>query len=46
MRASTRREHRRLLLAFALTYFDGEVRVRDLDRVALQHFVDWLITRP
>ena len=40
LRANTRREYRRLLLAFALTYFDDEVRVRDLDRVALQNFVD------
>jgi hypothetical protein len=30
----------------ALTYFDREVRVRDLDRAAVQHFVDWLATRP
>ena len=27
-------------------YFDREVRVRELDRVALQRFVDWLPTRP
>jgi integrase len=46
LRASTRREYRRLLLAFALTYFDRDVRVRDLDRVAVQHFVDWLTNRP
>jgi len=26
--------------------FDREVRVRDLDRGAVQHFVDWLTTRP
>jgi integrase len=44
--ANTRREYRRLLVNFALTYFDGEVRVRDLDRAAVQHFVDWLTTRP
>lgn len=46
LRADTRREYRRLLLAFALTYFDRDVRVRDLDRVAAQHFVDWLTNRP
>jgi integrase len=42
----TRRKYRRLLISFALTYFDREVRVRDLDRVAVQQFVDWLATRP
>lgn len=46
VRASTRREYRRLLVNFALTYFDREVRVRDLDRATVQHFVDWLTTRP
>jgi integrase len=46
VRISTRREYRRLLVNFALTYFDREVRVRDLDRAALQQFVDWLVTRP
>ena len=46
MRANTRREYRRLLVNFALTYFDREVRVRDLDRAAVQQFVDWLTTRP
>ena len=46
VRSSTRREYRRLLVNFALTYFDREVRVRELDRVAVQRFVDWLTTRP
>jgi integrase len=46
VRVSTRREYRRLLVNFALTYFDRGVRVRDLDRAAVQHFVDWLATRP
>jgi hypothetical protein len=32
VRATTRREYRRLLVNFALTYFDRQVRVRDLDR--------------
>ena len=30
VRANTRREYRRLLVNFALTYFDREVRVREL----------------
>lgn len=46
VRANTRREYRRLLVNFALTYFDREVRVRDLDRAAVQHLVDWLTARP
>jgi integrase len=46
VRANTRREYRRLLVNFALTYFDREVRVRDLDRAAVQHFVDWLTMQP
>jgi integrase len=46
VRISTRREYRRLLVNFALTYFDREVRVRELDRTAAQQFVDWLTTRP
>lgn len=45
VRESARREYCRLL-NFALTYFDREVRVRDLDRAAVQHFVDWLTTQP
>jgi integrase len=46
VRENTRREYRRLLVNFALSYFDREVRVRDLDRPAVQQFVDWLTTRP
>jgi integrase len=46
VRANTRREYRRLLATFALSYFDREVRVRELDRPAVQRFVDWLTTRP
>jgi integrase len=46
VRASTRREYRRLLETFALCYFGGEVRVSDLDRAAVQGFVDWLTSRP
>jgi hypothetical protein len=41
VRANTRREYRRLLVTFALTHFEREVRVRDLDRAAVQRFVDW-----
>jgi hypothetical protein len=44
VRATTRGEYRRLLVNFALTYIDREVRVREL--AAVQHFVDWLTTRP
>jgi hypothetical protein len=32
VRANTRREYRRLLVNYALRYFDRELRVRDLDR--------------
>jgi integrase len=46
VRTNTRREYRRLLVNFALTYFDREVRVRDLDRAAVQRFVDWLTMQP
>jgi len=48
VRDNTRREYRRLLVSFALTYFDREirVRVRDLDSAAVQQFVDWVTARP
>jgi hypothetical protein len=46
VRANTRREYRRLLVTFALTYFDREVRVGEMDRAGVQQFVDWLTTRP
>jgi hypothetical protein len=46
VRANTRREYRRLLVNYALRYFDREVPVRDLDRAALQHFLDWLTLQP
>ena len=46
MRPNTRREHRRLLVNFALTHVDREALIRDLDRAAVQHFVDWLTRRP
>jgi integrase-like protein len=45
LRDNTRREYGRLLVTFALTYFDRELGVRDMDRVAVQHFVDWLTSR-
>lgn len=41
VRENTRREYRRLLATFALSYFDREMHVRDLDRAAVQ-VVDWL----
>jgi integrase len=46
VRANTRRESCRLLANLALSYFGREVRVRDLDRSAVQQFVDWLTTCP
>jgi integrase len=46
VRASTRREYRRLLATFALRYFDRDVRLRDLDRAAVQGFVDSLTSQP
>jgi integrase len=46
VRENTRREYRRLFVNFALAYFDREVRVGDLDRVCVQHFVDWLTAQP
>ena len=46
VRENTRREYRRLLVNFALRYFDREIRVGELDRAALQQFVDWLTSRP
>ena len=42
VREPTRREYRRLLITFALRYFQPEVRLRELDRLALQGFVSWL----
>jgi integrase len=45
VREHTRREYRRLLVTFALRYFDRQVRVADVDRVAVQQFVDWLIAQ-
>jgi integrase len=46
VRENTRREYRRVLVNFALSYFDREVRICDLDRARVQHFVDWLTTQP
>ncbi len=46
LRENTRQEYRRLLVTFALEYFDGEVRMGDLDRRRLQGFVDWLTSKP
>ena len=38
----TRREYRRLLIAYALVYFAPEERLRDLDEQRVRGFVDWL----
>jgi hypothetical protein len=46
VRENTRREYRRLLATFALRYFDRELRLRDVDRAAVQGFVDWLTSLP
>jgi len=46
VRENTRQEYRRLLGTFALRYFDRELSVRDVDRVAVQRFVDWLTGLP
>ena len=46
VRENTRREYRRLLATFALRYFDRDLRLRDLDRAAVQRFVDWLTSLP
>jgi integrase len=46
VREHTPREYRRLLVTFARRYFDRELQVRDVDRAAVQHFVDWLIAQP
>jgi integrase len=46
VRENTRREYRRLLATFALRYFDRDARLRDLDRPAVQGFVDWLTSQP
>ena len=34
------------MVNFALSYFDREVRVGELDRAAVRQFVDWLTIRP
>jgi integrase len=38
----TRREYRRLLITYALTYFESEERLRDIDERRARGFVDWL----
>jgi hypothetical protein len=38
----TRREYRRLLIAYALAYFGPEERLRDVDGQRVRGFVDWL----
>src|SRR5256885_7243512 len=38
----TRREYRRLLIAYALAYFSPEERLRDIDERRARGFVEWL----
>jgi integrase len=38
----TRREYRRLLITYALSYFSPEDRLRDIDEHRARGFVDWL----
>lgn len=38
----TRREYRRLLISYALAYFEPDERVRDIDEHRARGFVDWL----
>jgi integrase len=38
----TRREYRRLLITYALTYFEPDERLRDIDEHRGRAFVDWL----
>lgn len=38
----TRREYRRLLITYALVYFEPELRLGDLDEQRVRGFVDWL----
>jgi integrase len=42
----TRTEYRRLLITYAFAYFHSSFRMRDLDRFALQVFVNWLTQQP
>jgi hypothetical protein len=38
----TRREYRRLLITYALAYFEPDERLRDIDEHRARGFVDWL----
>ncbi len=38
----TRREYRRLLITYALAYFEPDSRLRDIDEHQARGFVDWL----
>src|SRR4051812_22896660 len=38
----TRREYRRLLITYALSYFSPEDRLRDIEKHRARGFVDWL----
>lgn len=46
VRERTREEYNRLLVTFALAYFETDVRLCDLDRRALQGFISWLTDQP
>src|SRR5881396_4157140 len=38
----TRREYRRLLIGYALAYFEPDTHLRDIDEPRARAFVDWL----
>lgn len=42
----TRREYRRLLITYALSYFDADVRRRDVDERHTHAFIEWLCRHP
>jgi hypothetical protein len=46
VRQQTREEYRRLLVTYALRYFDHDVRLEDLSRRSLQGFISWLTHCP
>jgi integrase len=46
VRQQTREEYRRLLVTYALRYFDRDMRLEDLSRGSLQGFISWLTDRP
>ncbi len=42
----TRCEYRRLLITYALEYFDARARLSDVDEHCAQAFIDWLCRQP